>query len=109
NATLYLSLLFGWFYLWTVAPNWSVPEKNPIGWLPLLVSGGLLTWATLWFQQLTRRLCKGEAAGLALKLWLVALVGAVHCAALLWVLLSAELQPLRLAHDAVLLVMLLYL
>ena len=109
NATLYLSLLFGWFYLWTVAPNWSVPEENPIHWLPLLISGGLLTLGTWWFQRLTARLRKGQTAGLESGLWLVALVGFAHAASLVWVLLAAPLQPLRLAHDAVLLVMLLYL
>ena len=109
NGTLYLSLLFGWFYLWTVAPNWSVPEENPIAWVPLVVSGGLLTLATWGFNQLTARLRQGQTKGLELKLWLAAFLSLLHAGSLLWVLLAADLQPLRLAHDAVLLVMLIYL
>src|SRR3546814_1380729 len=28
NGALYLSLLFGWFYLWTVSPQWQVPDSD---------------------------------------------------------------------------------
>ncbi|MGM8225473.1 cytochrome c oxidase subunit I [Cellvibrio sp. ARAG 10.3] len=109
NGALYLSLVFGWFYLWTVAPNWSVPAENPVAWLPLLISGSLLTLATWWFNRLTARLSRGQAGGLENGLWLAAFLSLLHVGSLLWVLLAAALQPLRLAHDAVLLVMLIYL
>lgn len=29
NGTLFASLLFGWLYLWPVAPNWSMPSGSP--------------------------------------------------------------------------------
>src|SRR5690606_2389228 len=34
DAALYGSLLFGWLFLWTVAPRWEPPAVSPIGgWL----------------------------------------------------------------------------
>src|SRR3546814_4222710 len=35
NGALYLSLLFGWFYLWAVSPQWQVPDSDLNGWLML--------------------------------------------------------------------------
>ena len=31
DAALFTSLLFGWVYLWTVAPHWEPPAQSPLG------------------------------------------------------------------------------
>ena len=50
NGALYLSLLFGWFYLWTVSPQWRVPESQLNGWL-MFASAVLLSAGTLWLHR----------------------------------------------------------
>jgi cytochrome c oxidase subunit I+III len=109
NATLYLSLLFGWFFLWTVSPTWEVPEDAPIPWPTLLASGILLSGAVGLYHRTAERLKRRDAAGLRPALWLIAVLGLVHAGLLVWILLSAPLRPTDLAHDAILTVMLLYL
>ncbi|MCK9469367.1 MAG: cytochrome c oxidase subunit I, partial [Porticoccaceae bacterium] len=109
NGTLYASLLFGWLYLWTVAPQWQVPEQNPVGLWPLLVSGVLLGGAALFHRWLACSLARGDDRKLRSGLWWIAALGLAHFGILLWVLLRASLAPQELAHDAVLLVLLMYL
>ena len=109
NGALYLSLLFGWFYLWTVAPQWSVPAHHPVSLPLMLVSGALLTVATLLHHGAVRRLATGDGNGLRGRLWWVAGIGAGHFAVLLWLTLEAPLAATERAHDAVLLVLLVYL
>ena len=109
NGTFYLSLLFGWFYLWTVAPEWSVPDESTLGLTGLVAAGVLLSVATLDFGRLVRRLRGGVADGLEAGLWRVAAFGAAHFGLLLWVMLSAGLEATSTAHDAVLTVLLVYL
>ncbi len=109
NGTLYASLLFGWFYLWTVAPQWSVPEDTPLALWPLLASGLVLSVAVLVFRNAATRLRAGNDVHLQRRLWLAAAIGAGHFGLLLSVLLNAPLSPQSLAHDAVLMVMLIYL
>lgn len=109
NGTLYASLLFGWLYLWTVAPRWSVPESSPLALWPLLASGLMLSAAALVFRSAATRLRAGVASQLQGRLWLAAAIGTGHFVLLLSVLLNAVLFPRSLAHDAVILVMLLYL
>src|SRR5690606_9642986 len=58
NGALYMSLLFGWFYLWTAAPQWSAPEQGPLSFWPLLVSGIVLSAAVLLYGRLIKRLRK---------------------------------------------------
>src|SRR5690606_33368874 len=109
NGSLYASLLFGWFYLWTASPQWQAPDEGPLGLLPLVVSGLLLTAAVVVYHHLTRRLRQGVADRLAGGLWLVSALGLAHLAVLTWVALSAGLAPTQSAHDSVLAVMLGYL
>jgi cytochrome c oxidase subunit I+III len=109
NGTLYVSLLFGWFYLWTAAPQWTVPEQAPIAWLPLLASGAVLTLGVWRYRELVARLRNGDATHLQRHLWLVVVLGFVHIALLLLAKLDAPLEPSVRAHDAVLSVMLIYL
>ena len=109
NATLYLSLLFGWFYLWTVSPEWTAPEDARTPLLPLLASGILLSFAVWLYRGLVLRLRAGDAVELRGKLWRITLLGLGHAGLLAWALTDASLAPTELAHDAVLLVLLLYL
>ncbi|RUO31480.1 cytochrome c oxidase subunit I [Aliidiomarina sedimenti] len=106
DAALYLSLLFGWFYLWTVSPNWVVPETSAISLPGLLVSGLLLSAGMLCYQRLAKKLRAGQDQGLQAMLALSAGLALAHLAVLLWCTLQAELNFRQTAHDAVLLLML---
>lgn len=109
NASLYMSLLFGWFYLWTVAPQWSAPEQGPLQLFPLLLGGAVLSLAWGQFRRLSRRLAGGDDRQLERKLWQAAGWGLAHVSLMIWIIVAAPLQYTSRAHDAVLLVMLLYL
>jgi cytochrome c oxidase subunit I+III len=113
NGTLYLSLLFGWFYLWAVAPQWVVPADGaltgPIALSVLLGSGVILTLAVLWYTRTLARLRTGNVERLQGCLLGVAGLGLLHFLLLLWVLLKAGLSPTEQAHDSLLTVMLIYL
>ncbi|WP_119154678.1 cytochrome c oxidase subunit I [Caldimonas tepidiphila] len=106
DASLYLSLVFGWFYLWTVGPGWNPPQRSPLDGTLLALDGALLTAAALWFGRVLRRLRRGDGRGLALQLGGIALLGLAQLALLLWLLIEPPLAPRRNAHDAVLAVML---
>ncbi len=108
DAALYLSLLFGWFYLWTVAPLWRMPPSPPVGAWPLFADGVLLTAAALGFRNTARSLRGGAIAALEHRLWAVAGLGLVQSAGLAWLLLAAPLAPRAGAHDAVIAVTLTY-
>ena len=108
DGVLFLSLLFGWLYLWTVAPLWQMPAKAPLAWLPLLINGGLLTAATLWFHYLIRRLRKGLDSHLQSQLWAITVIGLIHCCLLIWVWSSSTLISTQTAHDAIISVILMY-
>ncbi|OYW93442.1 MAG: cytochrome ubiquinol oxidase subunit I, partial [Pseudomonadales bacterium 32-61-5] len=108
NGALYLCLLFGWFYLWTVSPEWQVPEQSELnGWL-MLASALLLTVGTLWMRRVPAQLRRGTSVHLLRDLCISAGLGLVQCAALLWLLLDANLDITETAHDAVIFVMLSY-
>ena len=102
NAALYLSLLFSWFYLWTVAPAWQPPADVAFGRGGLLLAGAaLLTVATFWLRHLVLRLRRGVAGGLAPGLAAVAALGLAVGGLLLFALLDPALAPTATAHDAV--------
>ncbi len=108
NGALYLALLFGWFYLWTVSPNWQAPDTLVFSpWL-LLASTLLLSLAYAWQRRALLRLRRGDDQGLAGHLWVTAALGLAHVALLLACLLGSELAPRGSAHDAVVTVMLVY-
>ncbi|GGJ83663.1 cytochrome c oxidase subunit I [Pseudomonas matsuisoli] len=108
NGALYLSLLFGWFYLWTVSPNWQVPDGPVFDASLLLASGAVLVVAVLWQRQVKRRLRQGLDDGLALRFAGIALLGLLQTGLILWCLLASDLQPTVTAHDAVITFMLTY-
>ena len=109
NGTLYASLLFGWFYLWTVAPRWSVPQEASLGFWSLLGCGLLLTAGAVYYRAFVRRLRTDNDQHLQCGLWVTAIIGLLHWVWLLWLLVAADLSPRELAHDAVLMVMMIYL
>ncbi|WP_197911640.1 cytochrome c oxidase subunit I [Kineobactrum salinum] len=108
DGTLYVALLFGWFYLWTVAPRWQLPDAAPLELTPLLASGLLLSLAVLVYCRALTWLETGSDRKALSGFGASALLGLVHCLVLVWLLLSAPLRPAELAHDAVLTVMLYY-
>ncbi|HHX82665.1 MAG TPA: cytochrome ubiquinol oxidase subunit I, partial [Pseudomonadaceae bacterium] len=109
NGTLYLSLLFGWFYYWTVAPQWTVPAAAPVALLPLFGSGALLSAAALWYRYALLRLRRGDDRILRASCHGVVALGLLHSGWLLSLLLNAGLEPTVRAHDAVLCVVFGYL
>ncbi|KKO49192.1 cytochrome B561 [Arsukibacterium sp. MJ3] len=109
NGALYMSLLFGWFYLWTAAPQWSAPAQGPLSLWLLLLSGIPVCIAVWLFQRLCQRLADGAAKQLQRQLWLSAGAGLLHFLMLLVLFIMAPLDYTDNAHDAVLMVILLYL
>lgn len=108
NGALYLSLLFGWFYLWTVSPQWKVPPHTDLnGWL-MLGSALVLTVGTLWYRWMIGQLRRERIDRLQVNLWLLGGLAMLQSAALLWLMVSANLRPTETAHDAVIFVMLAY-
>ncbi|MGR2739817.1 cytochrome c oxidase subunit I [Billgrantia sp. Q4P2] len=108
NGSLYLSLLFGWFYLWTVAPEWQMPETSPLS-MPMMVGAGIaLTLGTAWLAKLVRRLRRRNDAGLGGGMYLAAGLGTLQSVLLGLTIWQAGLAPTETAHDATLLVALLY-
>ena len=107
NGSLYLSMLFGWFYLWTVAPGGMTGEARLQHW-PLLLGIGLLSAAVLWLRRCLKRLRAGDDAQLARNLAAITGLGLAQSALLLWALLDAGLAPRASAHDALLMFAVIY-
>jgi cytochrome c oxidase subunit I+III len=109
NGALYLALLFGWFYLWTVAPGWKAPGEPPLAPGMMLITGLILSLAGPGIHRLLRTLRADHDGRLELRLWGIAVLGIIHLAALLWLTTTAKLAPAASAHDAVFTVALIYL
>ena len=101
DGALYASLVFGWLYLWTVAPNWQMPAGSPLGTWALGIAAGAMVAGQLLLGTVVRRLRRGEAAGLRLRLLVTSASGLAACAVLAWLLWQAPLEPTQTAHDAV--------
>ncbi|HLT03671.1 MAG TPA: cytochrome c oxidase subunit I [Pseudomonas sp.] len=104
NGALYLSLLFGWFYLGIVTPGAPPPAPLGLNESGLLASALLLTVGTLYLRWLLRQ----ASARLTAHLALLTLLAAVQVALLGATLVGAELQPRARSLDAVALVVILY-
>ena len=109
NGTLFLSLIFGWLYSWTAAPEWQVPADSHVSIGLLLASGALLTVVTLGYDRLVTALCRGRAEGLFGRLAGLLVLAAAHWLLLLLAVLGSDLDVTAYAHDGLILVMLLYL
>ena len=109
DGALYLSLIFGWLYLWTVAPQWSAPRSSPLSLPPLLISGVFLGAASLWYWRGVQGLRQGRGKHWAQRCLLTSGLGLLHVLALLYTAMQAELRPTFSSHDSVLFVLVAYL
>src|SRR5690606_17482425 len=79
HGALYMALLFGWFYLWTVAPQWQLPAGSRVAWPMWLLACVLMVLGWWCFRRRVLRLRDGEDQGLARALWAIAALGLVQC------------------------------
>ena len=108
NGVLFFSLIFAWFYLWTVAPAWQPPARSPLPQPALLLDGLLLGAACLALRQRVRRLRRGDARHLEAWLWGIAGAGLLQALGLAWIVWQTPLAPTARAHDALIAVTLGY-
>jgi cytochrome c oxidase subunit I+III len=109
DAALYGSLVFGWLFLWTVAPNWQPPARSPLGTWPLAAVTGALMAGVWLLRQAVRRLRRRVDTGLIARLLLAGVFGLLGCLGLVALLATAPLEPTRSAHDALIAFTLFYL
>ena len=118
DSSLYLSLVFGWLFLWTSAPHWTRPEQPPLSPAMLVAIGALVVLAAVHHGRIVSGLRRGggienapsePGRSLALRTGAVMLAGLLASGGLLAILGKAPLEPSRNAHDAVVFVMLVYL
>ena len=108
NGSFFLSYLFGWFYLWTVSPEWRMPEVSPLSLMGLLLAGGSLTVGAGILEKLISGLRQQRDAGLSLGMFSTSALGFLQVGITLWVLLSADLAVTENSHDAIIMVGLAY-
>ena len=108
NGSFFLSYLFGWFYLWTVSPEWRMPDASPLSLVALVVAGVALLGGSALMESSVRRLRKQLDSGLAIRLYGAALLGGLQFVLILWVLWNANLAVTETSHDATLMVGLYY-
>ncbi|WP_210526864.1 cytochrome c oxidase subunit I [Rubellimicrobium arenae] len=97
DATLFGSLLFGYAFLWTVAPNWPPPAYlEPGALMPALAGAGALL-AVLGPRVAERGLRRSGQAGAGLGLTLAGAVGAAVAAGLA---IRGAADPQAHAYDA---------
>jgi cytochrome c oxidase subunit I+III len=109
DAALYGSLVFGWLFLWMVAPGWSPPAVSPLGAWPLLVVTGALGLGRYLLHGAVQRLRRVDDQGLERRMWSATACGLVASAGLAALLATAPLEPVRSAHDAMISFMLCFL
>lgn len=108
NGSFFLSYLFGWFYLWTVSPEWRMPDASPLSLVALLVAGLALLGGSALMESSVRGLRKQQDSGLAMRLYGAALLGGLQFVLILWVMWRADLAVTETSHDAILTVGLYY-
>ncbi len=109
NGALYMALLFGWFYLWTVAPQWQLPADSRVDWPMWLLASVLMVGGWWLFRRRVQCLRDGKDEGLERALWLIAAIGLAQCMTLVATWYGSVLAPRATSHDAVITVFLLYL
>ncbi|WP_225783959.1 cytochrome c oxidase subunit I [Xenophilus sp. Marseille-Q4582] len=109
DAALYGALLFGWFFLWTVAPQWQAPAAPMLGHLPMLGVVALLGAGVLLLRRVRSGLRAGHAHGMAARMAVAGILGLAAAGVLGALLWQLPLRPRDTAHDAVLSVVLIYL
>ncbi|SDM00322.1 cytochrome c oxidase subunit I+III [Franzmannia pantelleriensis] len=108
NGSFFLSYLFGWFYLWTVSPEWRMPDTSPLSLPMMLMAGVALSAGAVWLEKLVNGLRRQDDRGLASGMLAITLLGGAQVALLVWVIWQADLAATETAHDAVLLLGLIY-
>ncbi|SJN14983.1 Cytochrome c oxidase polypeptide I [Halomonas citrativorans] len=108
NGSFFLSYLFGWFYLWTISPEWRMPETSPLSLIALVIAGGALMGGAALMEKSVRGLRKQQERGLAFNFYGAALLGGIQFALILWVMVRANLAVTETSHDAILMVGLYY-
>jgi len=109
NGAIYLSLVFGWLYLWTVAPNWQMPAERPTGVWHLAACALLLAAGAGVLGRCVARLRAGEPRQLQAGLWIASALGLLATLGLAATWAAAPLLPRETAHDAVIAFTLAYL
>jgi len=87
NGTLYVSLLFGWFYLWAAAPQGKLPEEGPYCHAAVEFADGVLVdpRRCSWFRRAVTDYGRGTDARLQSLLWIHRGWGLAHFLILVWV------------------------
>nr|WP_297353160.1 cytochrome c oxidase subunit I [uncultured Caldimonas sp.] len=109
DGALFMSLVFGWLYLWTAAPNFEAPARSPVPAALLLSCGLALTTGSAWLAWSLRRLRRKVDHHLQSHLVGVAVLGMLQAAGTGYMLATMPITPTAAAHDAVIAVMLGYL
>ncbi|HET6520541.1 MAG TPA: cbb3-type cytochrome c oxidase subunit I, partial [Geminicoccaceae bacterium] len=100
DGTLYASLVFAYFYFWTIAPDWPPVPFLPdltlpaFGFLALLAASGLIHWSV-------RALDRAETGWFKLAVWLGCAALAAFVALQLAWLSESRLQPVEHAYAAI--------
>ncbi|MCU7556033.1 cytochrome c oxidase subunit I [Alteromonas sp. ASW11-19] len=105
DGALYLSLVFGWLYLWTVSPNGELPDTSSVSRPLMLTSGIFLTLGTLLYRNIEQKLRGGGDSGFSKKLYTVCALTVCHLGLLIWAMVASDLKLTSRAADAVMLVM----
>lgn len=98
DATLFVSLLFAYFYLWAVASGWPPLGMQLAGWLPVLGSLALLLVGSLAIEFGSR---SGRQKPIVIGLLAICVLGLVYTALQGWMLLQSGLSPQAHSYSAV--------
>lgn len=102
NATLFGSLLFGFAFLWTVAPGWPPPVWFAASWVEFLAGLGGAALAAVSIRRARRANLRGDDV----RLWLaLTFVGAVALAVAAGAIVLRAPTPDQRAYGATLMVM----
>ncbi|GAA5234510.1 cytochrome c oxidase subunit I [Verticiella sediminum] len=92
DGTLFAALVFGYCFLWSIAPGWPPPAYiDPSPWLPTLAAASVVIAGALAIRA-HAAVTQARMGGVALRLWLACGVG-VAATLLLAVLPGAALPP----------------